>query len=101
MRAFQGRQYPLTFGQQPEGVERLVVFCRDVFCPAGIFQQTMFRPNSRIIQPRTYRFGIMNLAFLVLQQIDLCTVQDTNPPGYECRSVPATAQAPAAGFNTN
>ena len=46
----------------------------------------------------TYRFCFVNLPFVVLQQISLCSVEDADSPGHKCGGVLAAADTSAASL---
>ena len=72
--------HPLTGTEEPlggfEGFDRLVVGDRDVFDSAGFFPIRVLRSDSGIIETRRRGVDGAGLAFVVLQDIAVGTVQD-------------------------
>ena len=65
MRALKCGENPFNFGKLLESGKRFVVGSVGVFNTANILEVGVFRSNSGIVEPRTYRVSEFDLAVVV------------------------------------
>ena len=75
MTRFQRGNDAFKAAQRVKRGDGFVVVDRDILRAADVLQQTMFRPDTGIIQSGRNRMRLDDLAVLVLHQIDLIAVQ--------------------------